>query len=115
MIRMAEGVVGGMTGCMSGVANQACASVLSLVANSTGSTPGRANAWKAATPASPRPLAGTTIAAGAQTKATQTDNVASTHRHKSEDRNAWGAATFAENRKASVIVGDNCCFGSSQD
>ena len=86
---------------MSRVVNHACASVLSLVANSTGSTPGRAKAWKAATPASPSPLPGTTVAAGAQTKARQTDNAASPSRHTSHGRNASGATTFAEGRQAS--------------
>ncbi len=51
---------------MSRAVSHDCDSVLSCVASSTGATPGRANARKAATPASPSPLAGTTVAAGAQ-------------------------------------------------
>ena len=56
-------------------------------------------------------LGGTTVAAGAQTKARKTDNAASPTRHTSEGRNTSGAATFAENREASAIVGDNCRIG----
>src|ERR1700678_1070227 len=71
---------------------------MSLVANSTGSAPGRAKAWKAATPASPSRLPGMTGVAGAQNQARQKDSVATPSRHRSDGRNASGAIVFAEGR-----------------
>src|SRR5271154_1733058 len=97
----AEGVAGRYTGRPSRVVNHACASLMSLVANSTGSTPGRAKAWKAATPASPSRLPGTTVAAAAQTQARQKDSVATLSRHRSDGRNASRARIFAEGRLVS--------------
>src|ERR1700752_5085452 len=101
MSLMAEGVAGRVTGCGSRAVSHACASALSVVANSTGSTPGRANAWKAATPASPSPLAGETVAAGAQTRERKTNIAPTPSRHKSDGRNGLVAAVLAENRGAS--------------
>ena len=89
---------------MSRVVSHASDSVLSLVANSTGATPGRANARKAATPASPSSLAGTTIAAGAQTQASPMDNAARTRRHKSDGRSALDFPASAEDRVASTTA-----------
>src|ERR1700722_8034308 len=100
----AEGVAGRETGRLSRVVNHACASAASLVANSTGSTPGRAKAWKAATPASPRRSPGTMVAAGAQTKARQTDKTASPSRHSSHGRKASRAKTFADGRLVSATA-----------
>src|SRR6202522_1347966 len=77
---------------------------MSLVANSTGSTPGRAKAWKAATPASPSRLPGTTVAAAAQTQARQKDSVATPSRHRSDGRNAPRARIFAEGRLLSATA-----------
>src|ERR1700722_19583997 len=100
----AEGVAGRETGRLSRVVNHACASAVSLVANSTGSTPGRAKAWKAATPASPSRLLGTTVAAGAQTKARQTDKTASPSRHTSHGLSLSRAKIFAAGRLVSATV-----------
>src|SRR5277367_36517 len=111
----AEGVAGRVTGCVSRVVNHACASAVSLVANSTGSTPGRAKAWKAATPASPSRLPGTTVAAGAQTQARQKDSVATPSRQKSDGRNASGAMIFAEGRLVRATAVNGARGGCSPD
>src|SRR6185437_17161131 len=86
---------------------------LSPVASSTGATPGRTNARKAATPASPSPLAGTAVAAGVQTQARQRDIAARPSRHKSDGRNAPGAPIVADENGASATAGPANRAGSS--
>src|SRR5580693_7978188 len=98
---------------MSRVVNHASDSVLSPVANSTGATPGRANARKAATSASASPLAETTVAAGAQTQASPIDKTARISRHESGGQSAWVAPTLPEGRAASATAANDDRAGCS--
>src|SRR5580693_8767435 len=100
---------------MSRVVNHASDSVLSPVANSTGATPGRANARKAATSASASPLAETVVAAGAQTQASPIDKTARASRHDSGGRSPRVAPTLPDGRAASATAANGDRAGCSLD